>query len=80
MARKMFRVARLISQSRGGLYIRLVEKSFGRKYNEQPNIAADGAEHTVDTADKRIFYRELISTPINFQRSPKNGMSLNKTN
>ena len=48
------------------------------KYKEQPRIAIDGTEHTVRTADNKILHRNLISTPIEFQRSPKKDMSRNK--
>ena len=31
---------------------------------EQPQIAIDGAEHTIRTADSKFVHRKLISTPI----------------
>ena len=56
------------------------EKIIGREYKEQPRIAVDGTEHKVRTADNKFFHGKLISTPIEFQRSPKKDLSPNKHN
>ena len=47
------------------------------KYKDQPRIAVDGTENTVRTADNKILHRKVISTPIEFQRSPKKDLSPN---
>ena len=47
------------------------KKSLEKKYKEQPIIAVNGTEHTVRTTGKETFHQKLISTPLNFQRSPK---------
>ena len=67
------------------LPIRIIEKrnqkeSLEGKYKEQLRIAADGTKHTVRTADHKIFYRNLISSPIELKRSPNKDVSPNKQN
>ena len=50
----------------------------GEKYEEQQKIAIDGTEHTALTADNKVLHRKLISTPPNFQKSPKKDVSPKK--
>ena len=49
--------------------------SLGEKNEEQPRIAVDGTEHTVRTAYNEISQQKLLSTPVEFQRSPKKDLS-----
>ena len=48
------------------------------KFKEQPRFAVDGTEDTVRTADRKVSHRNLLSTLIEFQRSPKKDLSSNK--
>ena len=50
------------------------------KDKEQLKIAINGTKHSVRTTDNRILHQKLISTPPNFQRSPKKDLSLNNNN
>ena len=51
------------------------KKSLLEKNKKQSRNAKNGTEHTVRTADNEISHQKLISTPIAFQRSPKEDLS-----
>ena len=55
-------------------------ESLEPKNKKQPRIAVDGTEHTVRTVDNKNFERKIISTPSEFQRSPKKDLSPRKYN
>ena len=46
------------------------------KYKQQPQNAIDGIEHSVRTAETKKCRK--LSTPLNFQRSPKKDITLNR--